>query len=87
MEGKIIISLKRDSTNHLSLIITDNGIGLPAGFNGIKRDSMGMNLMRGLSEEIGASFSINNENGTCISVSFTYNPEVTAMIPEPSHII
>jgi len=67
----------------LLLTITDNGIGLPAGSNGAKRDSMGMNLMGGLSEEIGASLSIHSEIGTSISVSFTYNPEVTAMVAEP----
>jgi len=83
MEGKIDISLKRTSTDHLLLTITDNGIGLPAGSNGAKRDSMGMNLMGGLSEEIGASLSIHSEIGTSISVSFTYNPEVTAMVAEP----
>jgi|SRR5882724_1240466 len=82
-EGMIIISLASTSGNHLSLTVKDNGIGLPAKFSAAKTDSMGMNLMRGLSAEIGACFSIINQNGTYISVSFMYEPDVIAVITHP----
>jgi len=45
---------------------------------------MGMNLMRGLSTEMGAQFSVSSDNGTRIDVNFTYVPEneVKATPPE-----
>ena len=79
-EGIIDISFKRTSGNHLLLTINDNGIGLPSGFNFNKPDSMGMNLIQGLSKDIDAEFTINSQNGTQISITFVYNPDVTMSI-------
>jgi two-component sensor histidine kinase len=76
-EGIISISFGSTSSNHLLLAINDNGIGLPSGYNVLKPNSMGMNLMRGLSEEIGGQFSLNSQNGTQIAISFIYDPDVT----------
>ena len=90
-EGIIDISLKHTSENYLLLTINDNGIGLPSGFNFNKPDSMGMNLIQGLSEDIDAKFTINSQNGTQISITFVYNPDVTmSIIPnkiEPTNSI
>jgi two-component sensor histidine kinase len=36
---------------------------------------MGLNLMKGLSEDIDGSFTIQSNNGTIITVSFIYNPD------------
>jgi len=76
-EGIISISLSHSSADHLLLTIEDDGMGLPAGFNAIKQNSMGMNLMRGLSAEIGAKFTIRSQKGTQVAISFVYNPDVT----------
>ncbi|MEP7107989.1 MAG: histidine kinase dimerization/phosphoacceptor domain -containing protein [Ferruginibacter sp.] len=73
--GIISISFKHESVNYLLLTIMDNGTGLPTTFDINKSDSMGMNLMRGLSKEIGAKFTIRSENGTHVAVSFAYDPE------------
>ena len=90
-EGIILIAFKYTAANHLLLTIKDNGIGLPAAFNMEKADSMGMNLMRGLSEEIGAKISISTENGTRIAVSFVYDPDfmisISQMKPQLPHFI
>jgi two-component sensor histidine kinase len=71
-EGIIRIELKKSAENKFLLTIQDNGTGLPAGFDVTRSDSMGMNLMRGLSAEIGAAFFIYNEYGTCVVTSFVY---------------
>jgi len=83
-EGVITISLKRISHNSFLLIINDNGVGLPPDFHVNSQSSMGMNLMRGLSTEMGAQFSVSSDNGTRIDVNFTYVPEneVKATPPE-----
>ena len=88
-EGLIFITLKQDLTGHVLLAIEDNGVGLPAGFITAKHNSMGMNLMRGLCAEIGAKFTMYNQQGTKIAVSFLYDPDITIAIrqtrPEPMY--
>ncbi len=79
-EGVIDISFKRIPENNLLLTINDNGIGLPSEFNIDKTDSMGLNLMRGLSEDIDAQFTISSQNGTQISLAFVYDPDISLSI-------
>jgi len=71
-EKKGVISIKFSQESlFYTLIIADNGIGLPAGFNNtVKIDSLGMTLIKGLCKEIGARFDIRNQNGTIISITF-----------------
>lgn len=69
-EGIITISLSQVSEHKILLTITDNGIGLPATFDMHARNSMGMNLMQGLSEDIDGDFNISNQDGTSISIAF-----------------
>jgi two-component sensor histidine kinase len=73
--GIISISLKNAPANQITLTIHDNGKGLPLSFSAGKSNSMGMNMMRGLSDEIGAQFNIESRNGTCIVVNFKYEPD------------
>lgn len=88
-EGLIFISLKKDAVGHILLTIEDDGVGLPEGFITAKQNSMGMNLMRGLCTEIGAKFSMHGQQGTQITVSFFYDPDITIAIkqirPEPMY--
>jgi two-component sensor histidine kinase len=76
-KGVISISIRVVPTNHLLLSIKDNGIGLPAGFSERKHDSMGMNLIRGLSADLEAELTINGEQGTKIAVRFPYSDEAS----------
>jgi two-component sensor histidine kinase len=73
----ISISLRQQDDQYYLLSIADNGIGLPAGFNWQKSSSMGMSLMRGLSEDIHGDFLIINNNGTEINISFKYDASVS----------
>ncbi len=68
--GKIFISLSGTGSHCYSLVFSDNGIGMPAGFNNKKTDSLGMSLMEGLCEDLNGNFSIENNNGTTIKISF-----------------
>jgi len=69
-EGNITITLKSQPQNHFLLSVKDNGVGLPASFNSENQASMGMRLMRGLSEDIDATFQVNNNGGTTIVLDF-----------------
>ena len=71
-EGIITISFKRVSMDNLVLRIKDNGIGLPEDLDTGKLDSMGLKLIKGLSDDIDAKLSITSLEGTEIVVGFTY---------------
>ena len=68
--GRIQIVLRQVIEGQFLLVIADNGIGLQVGVDPYKRDTMGMNLMQGLSEDIGGNFKITGNDGTRISIEF-----------------
>ncbi|MFT3682246.1 MAG: sensor histidine kinase [Ferruginibacter sp.] len=69
-KGTVSISLKTDTANHLLLTITDNGIGLPSGFDVVKHNSLGLELMKGLTRQLKGSFHIESNKGVHITVRF-----------------
>ena len=69
-QGEITIRLKREAGEQFLLSIADDGIGLAPGFDGENSGSLGMSLMRGLSEDIGGTFSIGSHGGTTVQVVF-----------------
>ncbi|MBN9384054.1 MAG: tetratricopeptide repeat protein [Chitinophagaceae bacterium] len=71
-EGVIEISFKRVSPDGLVLKIRDNGIGLPGNLDIRKLNSMGLKLIKGLSDDIDAKLSINSFGGTEIVIGFSY---------------
>ena len=72
--GVISISLIATGADHYLLTISDNGIGIHADLK--KAGSLGMSLMKGLSEDIDGIFSIENNNGTIIKISFVHDSAV-----------
>lgn len=71
-QGEIIVKLQHLTGNRFLLAVEDNGIGIFTNGKRQHAESMGMSLMRGLSEEIGGSFAINGNDGTKIEVLFLY---------------
>ncbi|WP_298716848.1 histidine kinase dimerization/phosphoacceptor domain -containing protein [Chitinophaga sp.] len=69
-EGAIAIHLEPGSDGQFSLTVADNGKGLPEDFDLSKTNSLGMSLMRGLSDDLGGSFTIRNRGGAEISIQF-----------------
>ncbi len=65
--------------NRCRLVIRDNGIGLPAGFNERNIKSLGISLMKGLSEDIDATFSIENREGTSVEITFGLEQPVPSL--------
>ena len=70
--GRISISLNHISDSQILLTVQDNGPGLPKDFNSRLGASMGMELLQGLTDDIGGSLSIENNNGTCIKIIFKH---------------
>lgn len=76
-DGKISISLSHISDSQLLLSIVDNGRGLPTDFESKIGASMGMELLQGLTDDLGGSLSIETNGGTRIKVIFNYKPVTT----------
>ncbi len=66
VDGKIIITLK--ASDNITLIVKDNGNGLPENIN--ESDSFGMTVIRALCEQLDSSFSFKNNNGAEFEMSF-----------------
>lgn len=69
-EGRIDISLENIAGQQWRLCIFDNGTGLPATFDLEATTSLGMNLMRGLSDQLDATFTVESKEGTIITIVF-----------------
>lgn len=69
-EGVIAIRLQPTEAQRYHLRISDKGVGLPADFNPKRSRSLGMSLIRGLSKQIGADFSMTGEDGVTIDLRF-----------------
>lgn len=76
-EGLITVSLRRVSQHELVLSISDNGVGLPSGFNFRKTNSMGMNLLKGLADDIEGNFVLENNNGVRYEITFRHDTETS----------
>ncbi len=69
-QGVIEIILKKENQK-FHLTISDDGIGIPDTVDPENTKSLGLKLMKGLSEDILAEFKISNESGTKIELIFT----------------
>ena len=79
-DKQISISLTRISDSQILMSIADNGRGLPVDFDSRIGASMGMELLRGLTDDLGGSFSIEAKDGTHIKVIFEYKPVATTNV-------
>ncbi|MFH1159652.1 MAG: histidine kinase dimerization/phosphoacceptor domain -containing protein [bacterium] len=71
VEGSIRLSLKRQKSNQIELVISDNGIGLPANFDFTKATTLGMFITRLLVEQLNAKLTVGKGNGASFSIVFT----------------
>jgi len=69
-EGEISISMKKIGTNMFSLEVGDNGSGLPEGIELNSSDSLGMMLIRMLTEQLNGDLSVRNEKGAHFKIVF-----------------
>lgn len=68
--GLIQIILKNNK-GKVELIIKDNGIGFPEEFNIDEHDGFGISLIKMLTEQLGGSFKMENDNGAKTIINFS----------------
>ncbi|GAA4307906.1 hypothetical protein GCM10023149_01600 [Mucilaginibacter gynuensis] len=67
--GEIMVSVKQVG-KQIEMSVRDNGIGLPAGFNLFKADSLGVTLIKGLTDQLKGTFDIHYRIGVTIMIKF-----------------
>lgn len=68
--GKIAVSFKYKVGTQVTLMIRDNGIGLPPDFDASQVQSLGMSLMHGLATEVSGILHIDGSEGTTVTLAF-----------------
>jgi len=68
--GEVQIGLGREASGKVHLLIADNGIGLPCGFDWQASPTLGLRLVRTLARQIEANMQITSGNGTVFSITF-----------------
>lgn len=70
LKGKIFIDLFESGDMEYKLIIKDNGAGIPGNIDFKNTASLGLKLVKILSEQLGGSVMLNRENGTEFIINF-----------------
>jgi two-component sensor histidine kinase len=69
--GMIYVTLQATTEDKYLLTIADNGVGFDANISNKKINSFGLSLIRGLSDDLDAAFSMENNNGTILKIEFS----------------
>ncbi|WP_292485728.1 sensor histidine kinase [Methanohalobium sp.] len=69
--GKIEIKLYQNNNKNYTLIVADNGKGMPENIDVKDADTLGLQLIKSLIDQIGGDFEVNKENGTKYIIKFS----------------
>jgi len=69
-DGHVIVGLQTLEHDTVLLTISDNGKGLPEDFDIKTSSSLGMEMMKALSKQLGGTFEIKSKSGTTITIEF-----------------
>lgn len=69
-KGEIMLRFWLDDTGYYCLVIQDNGVGIPVDFDPQCTTSLGMQLVYGLTEQIGGEIQLNRQRGSEFKIRF-----------------
>jgi two-component sensor histidine kinase len=69
-QGEILIRLQQEGDRDLRLMIRDDGIGFPKTIDFKRTQTLGLMLVTGLTEQLGGSIFLRNNNGTEFDIRF-----------------
>jgi two-component sensor histidine kinase len=61
--GEITVYFAEEDNRKLKLVVRDNGVGFPATMDPVATDSLGLKLVRSLTEQLGGAATYRNEEG------------------------
>jgi len=70
-EGEIRIELRSDRDHQLTLIVGDNGVGFPKDLDFRHTESLGMQLVNTLTNQLGGTVELHSDGGTEFKITFT----------------
>jgi PAS domain S-box-containing protein len=76
--GEVRIELQRDPGGTVHLLVGDNGVGLPRGFDWKNSATLGLRLVRTLARQIEATVETNGSRGTVFSITFLDGLSISA---------
>jgi two-component system, sensor histidine kinase PdtaS len=68
--GRITLDLQADPGGVRTLRIADNGVGLPPGLDHEKTDTLGLQLVSNLADQLGGTLEVERKAGTAFRVTF-----------------
>jgi PAS domain S-box-containing protein len=72
--GTVNIELLKRDIHGYSLVVRDDGVGLPPGFKIEETSSLGLKLVRILTQQIGGELTIANRDGSYFQINFNEAP-------------
>ncbi len=69
-KGEVFIGLNKDDKNKYTLILKDDGIGFPSTVDFRKTESLGLQLVTTLTEQLGGTIELNNNGYTEFKIVF-----------------
>jgi two-component system, sensor histidine kinase PdtaS len=76
--GTVRVEFRQPQPGHYQLVVADDGVGLPPGFDTAQRRSLGLLMMHGLSRQLAGQLQLTSEAGVQLRLTFT------AEQPEPA---
>jgi len=73
--GAIVIMVKQ-TAHEVEMRVSDNGIGLPFDFNMTKTDSLGLTLIKGLTNQLKGTLQLDTRGGVTVTIKFHYHAAV-----------
>jgi len=70
-KGEIKIDLYSDKNHEFTLSISDNGVGLPKNLDFQNTETLGLQLVSALTEQLGGTVGLNGNGGTEFTITFT----------------
>ena len=70
-KGEVYIGLKKSSESNYTLILKDDGIGFPPNINFRKTDSLGLQLVTTLTEQLGGEIELSRNGFTEFKIEFS----------------
>jgi two-component sensor histidine kinase len=68
-QGTVTMQLTRDTAGHISLSVADNGIGLPAEIDIDQTESLGLQLVKTLVQQIDGTLRLDRQSGTSFIIT------------------
>lgn len=70
--GRLMIRVARESPENLALVVADEGVGIPDEIDPISTRSLGLRLVRDLTQQLGGTLEIIRSAGTAFHVRFPF---------------